>query len=292
MIYSTLIAQIRNQVGDTRRRVHVDWIGDGSTTVFQMPDDTYPVLDQIGTYLIKLAGVTKVETTDYTLDKETGTLTMVAAPGSSVALTIDGSAVYITDVGYLDIIANTIRSLGRDFWKEFTDSTSFTATANMQNFSLVAGQPNCMAVYEFARRVSVVNDWYPAENTCNWRYDDDNNAIYISTRDAFTTTGELIKIRGLKFYNIPTAVTDTIDVQDRYLPLLEYGIIFRYWKYRYKSVVELISKMTQENTRTPLQELIMLSDRAERDFDALRARLKPMKPARIVPVYIEGVGRA
>ena len=292
MTYASFITQLRNQTGDTRRRVHVDWTGDAiGTTIFQMPADTFPILDQVGTYVVKLAGTTQTENTHYTLDKNTGTLVMLTAPGNGVALTIDSSAVYITDTGWLEIINSTIKSLGDDFWKEFVDTSSFTTTANMLSLSLVASQPYCIAVYEFYHRVSASNDWEVVESFTDWRYDRDNNVIYIGGRNTFPNSSELLKVRGLKTYTLGTAVTDTIDVQDKFMTVVEYGCIARYWKWRYKDVVELVSKMTQESSRTPLQELIMLSDRFDRLYEMEKAKLKPQKPPRVIPRHKEGMPR-
>lgn len=294
MLYSALITQLRNQVGDTKRRIHVDFTGDGTTTVFQLPTETFPVYDGTGTsaHVLKVAGVTQTENTNYTLDKDAGTIVFITtAPGNGVALTFDAIAVYLTDQNWLDIINSVIYSMGDDFWKEFVDTTNFTATANMLSLSLVASQANAIAVYEFQRRVATTDDWTPVENDCNWRYDRDNNIIYIGIRNAFTLTGELLRIRGLKKYTIGTAVTDTLDVQDKFLTIIEYGSIARYWRFRYKSVVELVSKMSQEASRTPLQELIMLSDRFDRLYEIEKGKLKPAKPAHIIPPYKNGGGR-
>lgn len=292
MLYSTFITNLRNQVGDTRRRIHIDWVGDGTTTVFQIPDDCFPILDQNGTYTLKVNGSAQTENTDYSLDKNTGTVVfLLAAPGNGISVTFDGSAVYLTDANWLEIINSTIRSLGDDFFKEFVDTSNFTATANMLSLALTASQPNCIAVYEFARRTATTDNWTPVEQDTNWRYDRDNNTIYIGDRDSFDTTGELLKVRGLKTYTLGTAVSDTIDVQDKFLTLVEYGCIGRYWRWRYKSVVELVSKMTQESSRTPLQELIMLADRFDRLYEIEKGKLKPQKPPRIIPPYKEGGGR-
>ena len=290
MTYASYITQLRNQVGDNRRRVHVDWTADGATTVFQMPADTFPVLDQAATYVVRFAAVTKTETTDYTLDKETGTLVTVSTQTNGTAITIDSSAVYVTDAGWLQIINDVIKSLGDDFWKEFIDDTLLT-TANMLSLSLVSGQPKCIAVYDFWYRKSTSENWVTVENYTNWRYDRENNKLYFGDRTAFTVASELLKIRGLKTYTLGTAVGDTIDVQDRFLTIVEYGCIARFWRYRYKYVVELVSKMTQESSRTPLQELIMLSDRFDRLYEMEKAKLKPQKPPRIIPQYKEGSGR-
>lgn len=293
MLYSAFITNLRQQVGDTKRRIHVDFTGDGTTTVFQLPTDTFPVYDGTGTqaHMLKVAGVTQTENTNYTLDKDAGTIVFITtAPGNGVALTFDAIAVYLTDQNWLDVINQVIYSLGDDFWKEFID-TAHTATANMLSLSLVSLQPNAIAVYEFQRRVATTDDWEPVENDVNWRYDRDNNIIYIGIRDAFTLTGELLRIRGLKKYTIGTIVTDTLDVQDKFLTIIEYGCVARYWRWRYKSVVELVSKMSQEASRTPLQELIMLSDRFDRLYEIEKGKLKPGKPAHIIPPYRNGGGR-
>lgn len=291
MLYSALITQLRNQVGDTRRRVHVDWTGDGTTTIFQMPTDTFPVLDQASTYLVKVAGASKTETTDYTLDKDAGTLTLNSAPTNGQAVTIDSSAVYLTDSSWLSVINAVIYSLGDDFWKEFVDDTNFVTVANMLSLSLVASQPNAIAIYDFAYRTGTSDDWRVVEEMTNWRYDRDNNVIYLGKRTAFTVAGQLFRLRGLKKYTIGAAVSDTIDVQDKFLTIIEYGCIGRYWRWRYKSVVELVSKMSTEQSRTPLQELIMLSDRFDRLYELEKGKLKPQKPARIIPPVKDGGGR-
>lgn len=290
MTYATWINQIRSQSGDTKRRTHVDWLGDGTTNVFQMPADTFPVLDDTTTYAVKVATVLKTETTDYTLDKVTGTLTFVSTPTNGQAITVDGVAVHLLNADWLQITNDVIKSLGDDYWKEFVD-TAHTASAGMLSLSLAALQPQCIAVYDFSRRFTSQEEWTTVEEICNWRYDRDNNIIYVGISDAFGVNGELLRIRGLKTYILGTAITDTIDVQDKFLTVLEYGCLARYWRWRYKNVVELVTKMTQENTRTPLQELIMLSDRFDRLYELEKAKLKPGKPARIIPPYREGGGR-
>jgi len=289
MTYASEISSLRAEVGDTPRRSYTEFTGDGIATVFQMPDDAFPVLES--SYEVKVAGIVQVETTQFTLDVETGTIDFVSAPGSNVSVTITCKSVHLTDAGWITIINNTIRSFGDDYWKEFIDDTTFKTAANALSLSLVTGQPNCIAIYEFQWRQNTISNWLPVEEIVNWRYDRENNVIYLGNRDAFTVTNELFRVRGLKTYTLGTVKTDTLDLQDKYLTVLEYGAIARYWKWRYKSVVELVSKMTQENTRTPLQELIMLSDRFDRLYEIEKGKLKPQKPPRIIPPYKNNGGR-
>lgn len=292
MTYATWISQLRSQSGDVKRRVHIDWTGDGSTTVFQMPVDTYPVYDDSDTILIKVNGTTQNETTNYTLDKSSGTITFVSgAPTNGHAITMDSIAVHLLNADFLQVTNDVIKSLGDDFFKEFVDDTNFTATAEMLSLDLTGSQPNCIAVYAFQTRHASSENWTPVEEAANWRYDRENNKIYVGIKQAFPTTGDAIRIRGLKTYSVGAAITDTLDVQDRFLTVLEYGCLARYWRWRFKNVVELVSKMTQENTRTPLQELIMLADRFDRLYEVEKAKLKPAKPPKFIPPYKEGGGR-
>jgi hypothetical protein len=288
MTYASYLAKLRTQVGDNKRLVHVSWTGDGATLTFPMPTDTYPVLES--TYVIKIDGSTQTETTHYTLDRETGVLAFVSAPGNATLVTIDCYAVYLQDATWIQIINDTISSLGDDFFKEFVD-TALTTTANMLTLSLVSGQPNCIAVYEFNYRDASTSDYEPVENFANWRYDRDNNIIYIGGRESFPITGKSLKIRGLKTYTLGLLTSSTVDVQDKFMTIVDYGTIARYYQQRYKSVIELVSKMTMESTRTPLQELIMISDRFQRQYEQEKMKLKPAKPARQIPVLLEGCPR-
>jgi len=190
----------------------------------------------------------------------------------------------------LQVVNDTIKSLGDDFWKEFVD-TAGTTTASMTSLALTSLQPNCIAVYEWQYRRNTTENWAVVEELTNWRYDRENNTLYIGRNDVFTVTGELFRIRGLKTYTLGTATSDTIDVQDRFLTVVEYGALARYYRWRYKSVIELVSKMSQESSRTPLQELVMISDRFDRQYETEKAKLKPQKPPRVIPRYKEGAGR-
>ena len=291
MTYAEYIAQLRPQVGDNPKRTGASWLADGTITAFQMPKGTFPVYDDASRYVVKDNGTEQTENTDYSLDKESGTLVFATAPSAGHTITIDCSVVHLTNASWISHINAGIRSLGKDFFKEFTDDTTFTSTANMLSLSLATGQPNCIAVYGFQWRGSSSEDWEDVSNFVNWRYDPDNNIIHIGLRTAFYATGNALRIRGLKTYTIGDSVSDDLDVQDQYLTVVEYLVKARYWKHRYQDVVETVTKQTQDATRTPLQNLIMLADRAERDYEAEKAKLKPMKPAQFIPKYLEGGGR-
>lgn len=286
MLYSEFITYLRNKVGDKRERVHVDWLGDGSTNVFQMPEDTFPILDESSTYTVKVAGGAQTETTHYTLDKDTGTITFVSTPTLNQAVTIDAIRVYLKNEDWFLVIIGIIRSLGDDFFKEFTDTT-LSSTAGMTSLSLATAQPLCIAVYELFYQDG--GDYQSMGNIANWRYERENNILF------FGSSGNMsvwpLKFRGLRTYTIPTAISETIDVQDRFLTIIEAKACAKFYEWRYKDVIETITKETTENTRTQLQEFMMLVDRYNRDFENEKARLKPQKPAYAVPIFLQGRGR-
>lgn len=294
MLYNDYIKNLRAQTGDVRRRVTIagpNWVADGIKTTFQVPKDSYPIYDVAGTYIVKIAGTAQVETTDYTLDKEAGTLVFATAPAAGSQVSLDASAVHITNAGWITIITNVMLSLGDDYWKEFVAEGSFSNITNEYSFDLTPVQALCIAVYEFQTRANTSEQWRPAEDDMNWRFDRDNNIIYLGLNDIIRS-GNLYRIRGLrKYVTDGVTIAATMDVQDEFLTVIEMGALARYWKYRYKSVVELVSKQSLESSRTPLQELIMLADRFDRDFEREKARLKPQKPARLIPVYKQGGGR-
>lgn len=291
MLYSDLITALRKQTGDVSRPVHVDFTADGITTIFQLPVDCFPVLDQVGTYQLAKNGTVLSEGGDYSIDKDAGFITMTVMPNANDILAWDGRAIWLTDASWLSIINDTIKSLGFDFFIEFTDMTNFVSVFQALTLDITSIYPNVFAVYQLAMRTSASDDFIGLENYANWRFSRDDKQIYIGSQNGFYASGFQIKVRGLQSYTLGTVVTATIDVQDAYMTIIQYGSIARYWKWRYKSVVELVSKMTQEATRTPLQELMMLSDRFERDYESEKARLKPQKPALVIPVYKEGGGR-
>lgn len=284
MLYSAYITYLRKLAGDSGTRSHTDWTGNGTDTAYQMPLLTFPVLES--SYTVKVAGTPQTETTHYTLDKQTGLITFVTAPTNGQAVSIDNTAVKMTDASWVDMINATIRSLGNDFWKEVVD-TSLTATANMTTLdcSSITG---LFQVFDVATRSSSTADWTPVTSFGNLRYSQDENKLYFSSRNLFTTTGDSIRIKGLKTYAIGDETTDTLDVQDRFLPILDAGTLERFYKSRIPEMVESLGKITQEGTRTSLQELVMIIDRFNRSYETEKARLKPMKPAYTIPVKHPG----
>ena len=78
MLYSQLISKLRIELKDFGKIQKETFDGDASTLNF--PLTHIPVKDN--SYTVKVGGVTKTETTDYSIDKDTGVITFVSAPAS------------------------------------------------------------------------------------------------------------------------------------------------------------------------------------------------------------------
>lgn len=290
-LYSTLIGKLRAKVGDYKRQKYVEWTGDGSATVFQMPTGTFPVLDVSGTYTVKVNGSTKAEGSDYTFDKLSGTLTLLVAPTDTHVVSVTCFAVHLRDEDWMNVINDVILGMGNDFFIEVTDDSTLVTTAGMLTLDISADFPKAIDVYGLWHRGSSSEEWCSVDNFANYRFDATSKKLHFGSSQDFPVSGQPIKIRLLKAYTLGTAISDTLEVQDKFETILMYGSEERYWQFRYQDVVELVTKRSQENTRSNLQELIMLSDRARRLYEQEKAKLKPAKPPRFIPTYIQGRGR-
>lgn len=279
MTYGDFIQELRIQSGDLSKSVAADWVANGETKVLLLPLLTYPIVAD--SYVLKLAGVALTETTDYTIDLETGRIELVDMPTDGDIFEFTGQRVALTDEAWVIIINDVIRSMSEAFFKEITDIATYTTTANMRSISLA----DFIGVYDIG--------WFPAGSNnrvkvSNWRWSADEQKLYFGDYAEFSVTGRPLYIRGLKKYTLGTVSTDTLDMQDRFLSVLKLGCIAQYWRYKIRENVETISKITQETTRTAIQELIMLADRWDRWFQIEWTKLAPPRPSYSIPVRVPG----
>lgn len=282
MTYGTFIDQLRIQSGDLKKTAGATWTADGSTKVLLLPVLSYPVL--AASYTMKKNGVNLTETTDFTIDLETGRIDIVSLPANGDIFEFVGTRVSLTDNAWIGIINDVIRAMSEAFFKEVTDSVTFTTTAHMRSLALA----DFIAVFDIG--------YYPTGNTDlvnaqNWRFSPDEEKAYFGDYDEFQATGNVVKVRGLKKYTLGALISDTLDMQDRFLGVLKLGCIAQYWRYKIRENVENLAKITQDTTRTGIQELIMLADRYDRWFQIDWQKLSPPRPSHRIPIFNPRKGR-
>ena len=133
MLYSEFITTLRKELKDFGKIHQETFDGDASTLNFVLKE--VPIKDS--SYVVKISGVTKTETTDYTIDKDTGVLTFVVAPASaSDNVSVSYQSVKIRDDDYIQLINDGIDNFRWKFWKEAIDTTTFTTVKDQYEYDL------------------------------------------------------------------------------------------------------------------------------------------------------------
>lgn len=275
MTYAQFISKLRAEAKDLAKPMHNDFTGDATTTLFQCTD--HPILE--GSYVVKVGGTQKTETTDYTIDRESGLITFAVAPGAATAVTIDYKFVHLTDATWLTIINKIIDDMEGEFWREVVDESFGNSVADQNYYDGLANW------------IDVVNFWYKTSNSAslmwtqvkeyaNWRYAKDLNKILMGR--AFSTASYPLKVHALKGYVRGTATTDTLDMQTQFEGVLQLGCLWRYYDHRLADRVEVESKIAKERTITPLQNLQALSSHYYKLYLKEKGRKKPTMPMRVL----------
>lgn len=97
----TNLQRLRLNIHDPYLEFQDTELGDGSSIHFRL--SSYPVLD--ASAQVYLNGILKTETTDYSLDDDTGKITFVSAPTNGMSIFVRGEASIFSDTELNDILA-------------------------------------------------------------------------------------------------------------------------------------------------------------------------------------------
>lgn len=283
MLYSAYISKLRAEVRDLAKPMHNDMTGDGSTTLFQLTD--FPVLE--GSYIVQVASSQKTENTDYTIDRESGLITFAVAPSAAAAVDVDYKYAHLTDASWLTIINRVLSDMRGEFFREVVNDDFEDTVAD----EIEKDAPD--------ECIDVIQWWYKTTDNpsvrwtlvkdagINWRYSKESNKIHlgIGFNSAYRT-----KLHYLKGYVLGDATTDDLDIQAEFEGVLQLGCIWKYWDYRLADRVEVTTKVTQERTITPLENIRNLSTHYYRLYLKEKGRKKPTKPGRLLGNSVNGGG--
>lgn len=274
MTYAQFITLLRSECRDYAKPMHNDMTGDGTTSLFQVTD--FPVLE--GSYIVQVAGSQKTEGTDYTFDKESGVITFASAPAAAAAVDVDFKFVNVSDTSWIAIINRVIMDLQGSFFREVVDD-DFEDTVNGE---MEKDAPeNCLDVIQWWYKTSddTSTRWTLVGDTLNWRYSKESNKIHLGV--AFNSEYRT-KLHYLQGYTLGDATTDTVDFQTEYMGVLQLGCMWKFYDYRLADRVNTETKVTQERTLTPLENLRNLSAHYYNLYSKEKGRKKPTKPGRLI----------
>lgn len=281
MLYSALINKLRIFTGDLETLTRDAWDGDASTKAFRTSER--PILED--SYTVRISSTVKTETTDYTLDKDTGMLEFVSAPAAGDDnVTMDYKYTRLKDDEWLEIIKNVIREWRTKIWTDAIDSTTHTTVAKQSEYDLSTISARIIKVISVLYRSNSNNDWVSVDRDTNIKYIKEQNKLQV--RPYFDTSGYAMKIRYLAYYDDDVASTDTVadDLADRYFPALQYKCGVEYLdRFMAKVMTAGGLKMTRE-TYESIQGIRQLKKDWESKAELALARSRPRMPATNIAV--------
>lgn len=289
LTYGSFIAEERIANGDTLKYSHDEQVGDGVTSVLLTSESPIGT----ATLTVKQAGVTLPEDTGsgfYTVDYQRGAITFSTAPASGATITVDYQKAVLTDTTWQNIINDAIESITGEFWKEVYSTGATQTVAYQKAYNMPTGCIDLMNVWISATGAST--DPYETLTTLgyNWRYSRDNNQLEFG--NPYPTGGEYFQFHYLAGYTTSTLTTATIDVQQRFKPVIQYAVRERYWQHRIQERVHLTSAVSTERSTIQIDNLIQVADYWHGKFLEIKRQLKPAKPPHRLPRYVEGGGIA
>ena len=205
MIYSDFIKELRKTISDLVRKSPTNyWDGDASTTLFITKEK--PVIDD--SYTIKVGGVAKTETTDFTLNKDIGEMIFTSAPAAGTDnVTADYKYAKYRDADYFEMIKNAFGYCQNKLWKETIDTSTFVSVASQYEYS---GPEKCLFLVEGHYRQSSSDPWTRIDSYSNLTYLKNSNKIKIDPY--FDTAGYYLKFRyGRSLYTDFTVVSGSLN---------------------------------------------------------------------------------
>lgn len=280
MIISALITQCRREFGDVPKSMQVKKDGDGSSTLFNL--GFFPVIE--GSYAFYVNNTLKVETTDYTLDKDNGDVDFTTTPPSGQEVRAEFQYAHWRDANWVDAINNAVDELNaRGYFRQVVrDTNVFAISANVRSYS---GPTNAIDVYELLlfddRTISGNYTSMPA----NWSYQQDANKIVLGWKPSVAEKAATSYLRNLQTYSATSA---TLDALTDWVALIKKRAGAQF----YRSLAGKIAKQGNANIDEGHFSFTNLRTQArdmEEEFNTLAIRKKPTRPAKAIQYHVDKV---
>ena len=278
MIVSALITQCRREFNDIPKSTESSRQADGTSTVHNT--GAFPVIEN--SYSVYFNSVGKTETTDYTLDKDSGDLQTVVAQSNGVEILINFKYANFRDAHWVEAINHGIQSLNaRGFFRQIVDETLYIS-ANKRSFS---GPTNCVDAYKLV--YSPTSGSY-VKLPVNWTYQQDANKFTLGDVSSTKLSGLVSYLRNLKTY---TATSATIDALDDWIELIKKKAGEYYFRHMAAKIATQGAATIDEGHFSFTNLRTMANDMGG-TFNEMAIRKKPTRPAKDVQWHIPGGGVA
>jgi len=284
MTYLEFISKLRVELKDFVHLHKEIFDGDASTLNFIVTH--VPIKDN--SYVVKVGGTEKTETTDYSLDRDTGILTFVSAPAAgSDNIEITYKEIKIRDEDYLEIINDAIDHFQWKFWEMDIDETTLTTVKHQYEY-------DCSGITGI---LYVLNSWYKASSgstvwqavsgLTNWKYYVGLTKLYVNP--TFDSTGLAMKLLYLKSFTKGTATSDTLDVPDKWILPYKYYIYARFYERLIPEKINETTAVTTQPSFTPAQAVFNIAQMYYQKADDVAKKLAPRIPAMPIKQIQDGI---
>ena len=284
MTYLTFINRLRTELKDFGKIYKETFDGDGSTLNF--PLTHIPIKDD--SYTVKVEGVTKTETTDYTIDKDTGVITFVSAPASgSDNIEVSYQSVQIRDEDYLEIINDGIDHFQWKLWKKAFDSTTFTSVKNQYEYDMSSLAGLLYVISAWYKATTGATEWQEIQGLTNWKFYTQLKKLYVNP--TFSSDSLPLKFFYLKSFTKGATTSATLDIPDEWLLPYKYYIYARFYERLIPERISETAAVTTFPTYAPSQVIFNIAEMYYKKANDVANLLAPKLPPLPIKQIHEGV---
>ena len=281
MLISALITQFRQETGDIAKSMQVKRNGDGTTTLYNL--GIFPIIES--SYTVYVNNSLNTESTDFTLDLDSGDLQFSVAPPSGQEVRVEFKYAHWRDNSWRLAANNAIEDLNaKGFFRQTVRTTSaMSLSANVRTYS---GPSGCIDLYEVLtfsdRTISGSYSRLPG----NWQYQQDANKLVLGWKPNYAERLAISYLRNMQTYSSTSA---TIDVLNDWIVLVKKKAKAEFWSYMASKIAKQGNATIDEghfsftNCRTMMADL-------NNEYENLARRKKPTRPAKNLQYHLEGAG--
>ena len=297
MLVSDFIDILRLSAGDLKLLTQDTFEGDAVTVAFRLNER--PVVEssyQVYVYSGSAWNL-QTETTHYTIDKDTGILTMVTAPALGSAsgatndenLRIDYKYSFLRDSDWLQVVKDVVRTWKKKLFTVETDETTDTVKGQ-DEYDLDTISSDIFWVIQMEYKTSAESDWHPvAGSGCNWRYEPTLNKVIV--KPAFQENTFDLRYIYLKRLTVPTATSDTFNVDTDFHPCIQKYCQALYLERLAMAKIKDTTALVKELSFHPAQTIFQYASMLRKEAYEELALVKPAYPTQAIQILQGGRGR-
>ena len=261
------------------RAMQVKRTGDAASTLYNL--GYFPVKET--SYGIYVNDVLKAETTDYTIDLDSGDVVFNNAPGA-VEVRAEFKYAHWRDNNWNLAISNAIEDLNaRGFFRQVVrNKTIMAISANVREYS---GPSACIDIYEALRFSDrTISGFYRALHG-NWNYQQDANKLVLGWKPSVAEKLAVSYLRNLQTYSATSA---TLDVLNDWMILVKKKAGAQFYRFLAGKIATQGNANIDEghfsftNLRTQARDL-------DEEANILSIRKKPTRPAKPMQYHVDGI---